>query len=57
MVIVSHSIEQIQRLCDRVIWLDGGRVIGDGAANAILPQYKEAMVSMEVQKRRKVGVC
>jgi lipopolysaccharide transport system ATP-binding protein len=57
MVIVSHSIEQIQRLCDRVIWLDGGRVIGDGAANAILPRYKEAMISMEMQKRKIVGVC
>lgn len=57
MVIVSHSMEQIQRLCDRVIWLDGGRVIGDGTANTILPQYKEAMISMEMQKRKKARVC
>lgn len=57
MVIVSHSIEQIQRLCDRVIWLDAGRVVRDGAANAILPEYKEAMISMEMQKRNKIGVC
>ncbi|MBP3308367.1 MAG: ABC transporter ATP-binding protein [Clostridia bacterium] len=30
-LIVSHAIEQIQRLCTRVVWLEGGRVrmIGD----------------------------
>ncbi len=57
MVIVSHSIEQIQRLCDRVIWLAGGRVVGDGATDVILPQYKEAMIAVEDHGRRQAGVC
>ncbi|MEY4705462.1 MAG: hypothetical protein RL042_1667 [Nitrospirota bacterium] len=46
-VLVSHSIEQIERLCDRVIWLAGGRVVGDGSPHLILPQYKQAMLGME----------
>jgi lipopolysaccharide transport system ATP-binding protein len=45
-VLVSHSIEQIERLCDRVIWLASGRVVGDGPPPLILPQYKYAMLGM-----------
>ena len=41
------SIDQIQRLCDRVIWLAGGRVVGDGPTHLVLPQYKHAMLGME----------
>lgn len=43
MVIVSHSTEQIQRLCDRVIWLADGQVIEDGQVEHILPQYMKVM--------------
>ena len=48
MVIVSHSTEQIQRLCDRVIWLAGGQVIEDGPAEQILPQYTKVMGVPEI---------
>lgn len=48
MVIVSHSTEQIQRLCDRVIWLANGQVIEDGPAEHILPQYTKLMGAPEI---------
>lgn len=57
MVIVSHSIEQIQRLCDRVIWLAGGRVVGDGAPEVVLPQYRRAMCASDSQGPKKAQVC
>ncbi len=57
MVIVSHSIEQIQRLCDRVIWLADGQVVGDGASADILPQYKRVMSAPGDQPHRKAEVC
>jgi lipopolysaccharide transport system ATP-binding protein len=57
MVIVSHSIEQIQRLCDRVIWLAGGRVVGDGTPEVVLPQYKRAMCASDSRESRNVQVC
>ena len=39
-IIVSHSIEQIERLCNRVVWLDKGTIIMDGPANEICEIYK-----------------
>lgn len=40
-IIVSHSIGQIERLCNRVIWLDKGNVIMDGPTQEVCDLYKE----------------
>lgn len=42
-VIVSHSLAQLERLCDRTIWLDGGRIRMDGTPNTVHPLYLEEM--------------
>lgn len=42
-VIVSHSLAQLERICDRTVWLDGGRIRMEGAPNAVHPQYMEFM--------------
>ncbi len=39
-VIVSHSIEQIERLCDRVVWLDHGKVVMIGDTPEVCAQYR-----------------
>ena len=39
-VIVSHSIDQIERLCQRVIWLEKGRVRMDGDVVPVCNAYK-----------------
>ena len=39
-IIVSHSIEQIERLCSRVVWLDQGKVVADGTVDKVCPLYK-----------------
>ncbi len=39
-LIVSHSIDQIDRLCSRVIWLDHGRVKKMGNAHEICEEYR-----------------
>ena len=36
---VSHSIEQIREMCDRVIWLDHGHVKMIGETNEICDRY------------------
>ena len=39
-IIVSHSIEQIQRLCDRVLWLEKGKMKELGEAEYVCGKYK-----------------
>lgn len=57
MVIVSHSTEQIQRLCNRVIWLADGQVVGDGPAEQILPQYTKVMTVPQICGGNEAEVC
>lgn len=39
-IIVSHSIDQIKRLCDRVIWLEKGRIRMEGACEEVCLAYE-----------------
>jgi lipopolysaccharide transport system ATP-binding protein len=39
-VFVSHMAEQIKILCDRTIWLEGGRIASEGATETVLRRYK-----------------
>jgi len=41
---VSHDAGTVGRLCGRAVWLDQGRVKGDGPAHDILSRYLEATV-------------
>jgi lipopolysaccharide transport system ATP-binding protein len=38
-VIVSHSAGELARLCDRLVWIEGGRVAAIGEPRDILRQY------------------
>lgn len=38
---VSHSLSQVKTLCDKVIWLDHGRVVMEGTADEVLPKFEE----------------
>ena len=39
MVLVSHSAATIEAYCDRVVWIDRGRIQGVGEPKQILKQY------------------
>lgn len=39
---VSHAISQVERICERVIWIENGQIKKDGKAKDIIPEYKEA---------------
>ncbi len=41
-VLVSHSTGDIRQLCDRVLWLDRGKLVGQGTPNEIVPLYEAA---------------
>jgi lipopolysaccharide transport system ATP-binding protein len=36
---VSHNMIAVQSLCQRAIWLDGGKVLQEGPANSIVSNY------------------
>ena len=37
---VSHSLQQIREMCDRVIWLDHGQVVDIGPTQQICDKYE-----------------
>ena len=39
-ILVSHSIDQIERMCDRVTWLEKGRVRMTGTTAEVCAAYK-----------------
>jgi len=44
-VLVSHNESALRELCDRVVWLDGGRIRADGEPGAVLEAYRATMHS------------
>lgn len=39
---VSHSIDQVQKICNRAIWIERGRIIEDGSSKEVGDKYKQA---------------
>lgn len=42
-VLVSHDLNMVRRLCDRVILLEKGRIIQEGPVNKVIPYYVETV--------------
>ena len=40
-ILVSHSIQQIRRMCNKVLWLDHGRQIALGETEPVCDRYEE----------------
>lgn len=40
-IVVSHSASTIRRQCNRVIWINDGEVVADGAVGEIAPIYEK----------------
>jgi lipopolysaccharide transport system ATP-binding protein len=36
---VSHNLGSVSNLCSRVVWLDEGRLVSEGAADEVISQY------------------
>jgi len=41
MVVVSHSLETLEQLCDSALWLDHGRVVRSGRIGDVLERYAD----------------
>lgn len=42
-VIVSHNTEELKRLCQRLIWVKQGRILGDGEPYPVLKEYFKSL--------------
>lgn len=48
-VVVSHSLGEISRMCSRVIWMDQGSVVMDGDTETVLEAYQNAFPEDEAR--------
>ncbi len=44
-VLVSHDVGAVQRFCDRVLWLDKGRLVMSGEASEVVQTYLATMTT------------
>ena len=49
-VIVSHALGQVERLCDRAIWIDEGLIRDDGPARKVCKEYLEKMEESRLER-------
>jgi lipopolysaccharide transport system ATP-binding protein len=49
-VLVTHQMNQIRRLCHRVLWVDEGAIRQNGNAQEVLAAYESAMFSTDRSK-------
>ena len=43
-IFVSHQLEMVQRLCQRVIWLDSGKLVADGRGAEVISRYRNSIL-------------
>lgn len=46
-VFVSHSLANVEKFCDRAIWLEKGRVAADGPAGDVVAKYRQAVADRQ----------
>ncbi len=42
-VLVTHSLEQVQRFCDQAVWLNRGRIAARGTPAAVIGRYLDSV--------------
>jgi ABC-type polysaccharide/polyol phosphate transport system ATPase subunit len=42
---VSHALDTLERMCDRAIWLDHGRMKKHGSVSEVLKAYRDSALT------------
>lgn len=53
-VIVSHSLSQIEQICERSIWIHDGEIREEGTPRIVDPKYMAYMSRKESERKRKL---
>jgi lipopolysaccharide transport system ATP-binding protein len=56
-IFVSHSLRQVQRLCDTVMLLDKGKMVSLGNPNQVVAQYEYTSSRAELEQRLSTEVA
>jgi len=48
---VSHGLNSVKSLCDRAIFLQGGQIVADGAADEVCDLYQNSLTTMSLRAR------
>ena len=57
LLFVSHSLDLVEHLCDRALWLDSGRVRIEGEPRRVIDAYRQAVAEAEGLKHRAENVA
>jgi len=52
MIFVSHSIGQMKRFCDKILWLEFGMVKAYGTVKEVIPKYERFLSKWQVMKKK-----
>jgi len=52
-ILVSHNLDQVRTLCNKVLWLDRGKQIAFGASAEICDQYAEYLKTQKLPEIKK----
>ncbi|HLS67173.1 MAG TPA: ATP-binding cassette domain-containing protein [Pseudogracilibacillus sp.] len=52
-IIVTHSMNFVEQVCTRAIWIDRGKIRADGDAEEIVAQYREVMGNGKKRRRKR----
>ncbi|MBD5116714.1 MAG: ABC transporter ATP-binding protein [Ruminococcaceae bacterium] len=47
-ILVSHSISQVKRMCNKVLWLDHGKQIAFGEAESVCDNYSKFLATKQI---------
>jgi len=50
MIFISHNLNAVQRICDRALLFEYGRIVAEGHVDKVISAYREQV--MEVERRR-----
>ncbi|MDA8017121.1 MAG: ABC transporter ATP-binding protein [Thermoanaerobaculia bacterium] len=57
LVMVSHSLGLVEEICDRVLWLEKGRLLEDGHPRRVIDAYRESVADAEAAEHRQAMVA
>ena len=52
-LLVSHSINQVRKICDKCIWIDNGKIVMEGEADEVCDAYVENANAGKKKKKKK----